>query len=171
MKRSDEKLVSRGIDREVDAEERKRLDVILSTDPDAVATDSEWRRIGDTLRHAPVRSAVPDVAVAWRDIQRAIREQGQGVEGERRIEFPSGWRMPWAAAAAALLVVGLLGWSSWRLLRPSTAPVPIATATADRVEWVVAEIPGATTMIYSDAEDDLTVIWMDVAQDRDPRDT
>ena len=83
-------------------------------------------------------------------------------------------RFRWAAGLAVLVVGTVLGLSAWRVLDGRT-PVWVMTdpveSPANRVEWVVAEIPGATTMIYTDTETDMTVIWLDVAQNVDPRDS
>ena len=78
-------------------------------------------------------------------------------------------------AAAAVLILGMLSVSMWRL---ATGRAPDAASLASggnetyrRVEWVKAELPGATTMIYTDEETDITVIWMDVAQNGEARDS
>lgn len=168
MKRSLQKLISRGLDGELSPAERAQLERALAGDPSAAKTAGGWERIGDHLRGEAGRVAVPDAAVAWQDIRREIHRQ----EPEREAAAASllTGRLRWAAAMASVCVVGLLAWSALRLTHRE-AVVADVNAPASRVAWVVAEVPGATTMIYTDRETDMTVIWLDVANHNDPRDT
>ncbi len=162
MKSSDRKLISRGLDGALTEEERMQLERLRTDHPEAGVLERQWTAIGDQVRRV---TPAPDSAVAWQDIHRAIRNLESTPD---RSPF---MRLGWAATVAALFVATLLGLSAWRLYQGS-APVWVAENTpANRVEWVVAEIPGATTMIYTDTETDMTVIWMDVAQSADPRDS
>lgn len=170
MKKSDRKLISRGLDNELDGDERKKLNQQLASDPEFSRTDAAWRKVGDRLRNEARAMHVPDVQLAWQDIQRDIR-QLEHASGES-VTAGIPWRLTWTGALATVAVIGLLGWSAWRLtLSPVLNIAAIEEANGGRVEWVESELPGATTMIYTDAETDLTIIWMDVAQDINPRDT
>lgn len=170
MKNADRKLISRGLDHRLDHDERRTLNALLATDPEAARTDKVWTQIGDHLRLESRKIPSPDPHVAWQDIRREIRKQeGDGTSAETR-GFT--WRLTWAGALASVVVIGLLGWSALRLTRSSPSEFLVAeNPIGNRVEWVETEIPGATTMIYTDTETELTVIWMDVALDVDPRDT
>jgi len=170
MKTSTQKLISRGLDRELDPQEREQLDAMLASNPDAARTSRIWELTGDQLRRDAAGIHVPDATVAWQDIRRAIRqdEPAPSIKAETGL----GFRLRWAGALASLLVIGMVGLYALRVKQDSSrADHAGAMGPASRVEWVIAEIPGSTTMIYTDMETDLTVIWMDVAQSVDPRDT
>ncbi len=170
MKRSDAQLISRGLDGELNAPERERLDDLLARDPVAAKTAQQWYAAGDAMRSTAARTQAPDPLLAWQDIRREIRRGESAGESSRSHVFSGAWMR--AGALAAFIVAGYLGWAGWQHGRQGqvvTAAVPDQPAA--RVEWVEAEIPGATTMIFTDAETDLTVIWMDLAQNNDPRDT
>lgn len=170
MKKSELELISRGLDGDLSPDERDRLEALRSRDPSARTTERQWAALGDTLRRD--RGTAPDPALAWQDIRRAIHQQA----GEADTTPAPGWsvRFRWAFALSILAVGAVLGLSvrhEWaRHTREWVAAGPEGSP-ANRVAWVVAEIPGATTMIYTDTETDMTVIWMDVAQNVDPRDS
>ncbi len=170
MKISEEHLISRGLDGALNDRERAALDALIARNPEAAARTRAWSDIGDQLRRQATATVTPDPLAAWHDIRRAIRTQAAP---EREEALAMGWsmfRLRIMGAITAVAVIGLLGWSSLRLFRGGDH-VAATSPASNRVEWVVAEIPGATTMIYTDAETDLTVIWMDLAQNVDPRDT
>jgi len=170
VNKAEKQLISRGLDGELTAGERARLEQLLAARPEARQTLDAWDRLGDQMRRDAATISVPDAAVAWVDIRRAIRQQ-EAAEPEGVYAPGLLGRLRWAGAVAALAVIGLLGWSAFRLWEKPGTPVAEWSPPANRVEWVVAGIPGATTMIYTDPETDMTVIWMDVAQEVDPRDT
>lgn len=171
MKKSELELISRGLDGDLAPDERARLEALRTRDPEARTVEQAWTSVGDAVRCD--RGTTPDPALAWQDIRRAIRQQAG--EGDATPAF--GWplRFRWASALAVLAVGAVLGLSAWRVWDDGRAPgwgmAEPDDSPANRVEWVIAEIPGATTMIYTDTETDMTVIWMDVAQNVDPRDT
>jgi len=170
MKKSDSILISRGLDNQLENAERKKLNELLAADPDSAKTEAAWRNVGDQLRREARHIPVPDSQLAWQDIRRAIRQHEETSGDAGTSGFP--WRLTWAGAFATVAVIGLLGWSAWRLTLPPAQEIAAAEDTiGSRVEWVESEMPGATTMIYTDTETDMTVIWMDVALDVDPRDT
>lgn len=171
MKKKEQMLVSRGLDSDLSDKERDQLISLLGATPDAESARQAWERIGDEVREGASRTASPDPALAWQDIRRAIQH-----EEDQAFARPAvGWRPAWVMAAAAVLILGMLSVSMWRL---ATGRAPDAASLASggnetyrRVEWVKAELPGATTMIYTDEETDITVIWMDVAQNGEARDS
>lgn len=165
MKKRDATLISRGLDADLDPSERERLEALLQADSEAAGTQRAWERLGDSLRVRSAEAPAPDPALAWQDIRRAIRL----AEDDASPIAPPVSRLRWAHALASLAIVGLFGLSAWQLWRTENRPVTYPAYS--RVEWVIPEVPGATTMIYTDEETDMTVIWMDVAQSPDPRDT
>ena len=169
MKKSDARLISRGLDGSLSPEERQRMDALLAASAEARATRQAWEALGDGVRDHAARHPAPDPALAWQDIRREIRR----LDAERQDAPDAGWlfRFRVAGAVAALVVIGILGLSAWRLLEGPGASSFAATPLSERVEWVIAEVPGASTMIYTDPETELTVIWMDIAQIHDPRDS
>jgi len=168
MKKSDKKLISRGIDSELSVNDRVQLDVLITTEPEAGKTAMVWQAIGDQLRSDVSLVSVPDPAVAWQDIRREIRQHEGTIKETPAASFG---RLGWASVFASALVVSVLGMWAWMLIRTPASMMAEHPAAANRVEWVKAEIPGATTMIYTDTETDLTVIWMDVAQNGEPHDS
>ena len=162
------KLISKGLDGELDGKERRQLQELLASDPAMRKTAQDWEKAGDELRRSTGDVPVPDSLLAWHDIRRAIRENESNTPA--KLGPASLLRLKWAGGIAAFLVVGMLALSFLHLTREGRF-LALDSLPPPRVEWVVAEIPGATTMIYTDMETDLTVIWMDVAQNVDPRDT
>jgi anti-sigma factor RsiW len=170
MKTSSAQKMSCKIDGELPEAEGARLDREIAGHPDAARTAATWVTMGELLRHEAAHTATPDPLLAWHDIRRAIRQQE--VVQEKAWHRSLYHRLRWAGGLAALAVLGVIGWGSFRLIEQRgefiARPVDFP---ASRVEWVVAEIPGATTIIFNDVETDMTVIWMDLAQNHDPRDT
>lgn len=171
MKRSTGKLLSRGMDTDLSVVERNRLEAILARDPEAARLHAAWQNAGHLLRADAARISSPDPLLAWHDIRREIRQR-------RVTPAPSfgallAGRFRWAGAMAALLMLGIMAWSTIRVARtPEALTASLNDATApSQVEWVVAEVPGATTMIFTDTENDMTVIWMDLAQNSEPHDS
>lgn len=168
MKTSTAKKLSRARDGALTPGEQERLVRETTGDAEAERVAHLWEAAGGLLREGATRTATPDPALAWQAIRREIRnKEAEPVRAAVR-GWPGGWA--WASGLAAVLVAGGLTW--WGLARErATHTVAQGVAEPDRVAWVVAEIPGATTMIYTDAETDLTVIWMELAQKAEPKDT
>lgn len=167
MKTSVHKLISRGLDGALRPDERQRLEQLRESDPSVRQTERVWMAVGEQIRSTPV--APPDAAVAWQDIRRAIRQQEADPSTDSYLFFS---RLKWTGAFAGLVLAVVLGLYARHLVQTRERTFgQVDDTPVNRVEWVVAEIPGATTMIYTDTETDLTVIWMDVAQNADPRDT
>jgi len=166
MKRNDAELISRSLDGRLSPAERAKAERLLAADPQAASAARAWQSIGDQLRMDAARVAPPDPVLAWDDIRRQIRN----AQPETSPSF-SGLPFRWAAGLASVLLIGI---ASWLYFKAEVSPVAGSTASSEavsRVEWVVAEVPGATTMIYTDAETDMTIIWMDLAQNSDARDS
>jgi anti-sigma factor RsiW len=171
MKKSEQQLISRGLDGALDESERTAFERLLAENPEAARLAERWERTGDHLRTTMAPPAIPDAAVAWQDIRREIRRQTADTKPAGATETAN-WagRMRWAGAFAAVCFLLLAGWLGYRytvdgeamFARGTTSMSPLPPAP-ERVEWVVAEVPGATTMIFTDAETEMTVIWMDLA--------
>jgi len=166
MKRSEAELISRSMDGRLSVAERAKAERLLAEDPQAAAAARIWQAIGDQLRMDAGRATAPDPVLAWQEIRREIRRN----EPEPAASwFGAGIR--WAAVLAMVAGFGLAAWSIQRHYLRSDAGVMADPDSASRVDWVKVEVPGATTMIYTDIETDMTVIWMDLAQNTDPRDS
>jgi hypothetical protein len=57
------------------------------------------------------------------------------------------------------VLVAVLGLSVVRLVTPTSTPAP-----AHAVEWVEAELPDASTLVYEDEESGVVVIWLMTAE-------
>lgn len=143
--------MSRALDGELSAAEQAELERHLAEHPESRALQAEWRRVGDLLRAEPAE--MPTAEAMWADVQRALRV----AEPEVLPAWP-GWRLKWAAALTGLALVGLGLWAAFQPLRPPglLAQEPAAPV----VEWAESELPGTSTMVYEDAENDTVVIWL-----------
>jgi anti-sigma-K factor RskA len=146
------------LDGDLAAAEAEALRRRADADPGLHRSMEDWQRIGGLLRDDPVEG-VPDPEVAWAGVRRAIRA-GAPAEG---VDVPS-WRLRWAVGAVAATVVAILALGGWRVLRLGDAPM-LARGTPAVVEWVEAELPGASPMVFEDEETGCTVIWMVVAEE------
>lgn len=176
MRKREQQLISRGLDDDLGEGERTALERLLAEKPEAARLAKNWEQTGDHLRQAMAPATIPDAAVAWQDIRREIRRQTAD-DREAGSEEAAGWqgRLRWAGAIASICILALGGWLGYRyaidgeaLFARGAPPLPPAP---ERVEWVVAEVPGATTMIFTDAETEMTVIWMDLADAGNSRDS
>lgn len=111
--------------------------------------DRAWAEIGDMLRNQAI--PVPPAEVMWNDVRREIRLSGAR-RATRKYRVLD-WNWGWLAASAVVLV--LLGFVGVRLMLP-----PDAYAALPRVEWVEAELPGSSAMVYEDEESGAVVIWL-----------
>lgn len=114
MKTTDEHLLGRWLDGELDANERVRFEAMMAADPTLREEAESLRKLGDSLRaHVTMERPVPHADFFNSQIQKRIAE----VQGaEERLQTPAApaaswlsWlRMPWAiAGAAALLTLGI----------------------------------------------------------------
>lgn len=111
--------------------------------------DRAWTEIGEMLRNQEI--PVPPAEVMWNDVRRGIRLAG-GRRPARKARVLD-WNWGWLAASAVVVV--LLGFVGVRLLMPATADAAIP-----RVEWVEAELPGSSAMVYEDEASGAVVIWL-----------
>ena len=146
--------LSRDMDGELDARAKAELDQHVAGCAGCQAAVAAWRQAGELLRTEAV--AAPPAEVMAADVLRAIRLAQP--EGE------PGWmagRMKWAGMAVGLF---LLGAALWGMLGTRMAMVEVAAnVAAPMVESAEAELPGASVMVYEDAESDTVVIWLMVA--------
>ncbi|MBW7909264.1 MAG: hypothetical protein H3C50_10185 [Kiritimatiellae bacterium] len=148
MKREKQlELLSRWRDGELPPNERARVEAARA----ALGGEAEqaWEALGEHLRAQPVPAPTPEAM--WNDVRRAIRV----AQAEPAVAVGAGGRWNWAVAALAVLFmvgVGLFGVRIW--LAPS------AEAAMPRVEWVEAELPGSSAMVYEDEASGAVVIWL-----------
>lgn len=145
-----EQLVSRAMDGEVDAAERAALDHHLSACAACRARAALWAEAGRMLREESV--AAPPAEVMWNDVRRAIRQGAPALRDEPGLL----WRLRWAGASIAAVVVLLAGLVA---LRPHGA-----MASAPAVEWAETGLPGANTMVMENEETGAIVIWVMTAE-------
>jgi anti-sigma factor RsiW len=157
--KTNEKLLSRALDSACTEKQRTAVEARLSDDPEARRTQEVWSQVGDRLRAMPVPPV--DEELAWQAVRREIRAlPAQGDATPARFQPRFAWAMAMGVVMFAVVTVLVIrqdqaGWGGLVAVEPSI----------DQVEWVEAEIPGATTMVFADASTGLTVIWMDVEND------
>ena len=150
-KRNLEEWVSQALDGELNQDELDKVQRLMARDPHASACRAAWARQGDLLRNLPA-PAGPNPALVWERVQAEL-----ALPVPAPIVFPR--RMIYAAAAALVLVAGT--WS-WLGSRDATSPVFAGNpAEANVVEYVEAELPNHSPVVYVDAESGATVIWME----------
>lgn len=108
-----------------------------------------WTEVGELLRNQAI--PVPPAEVVWNNVRRELR-QISGRRPERKVSVFD-WNWGWLAASAIVLM--LLGFVGVRLMLPTTADAAIP-----RVEWVEAELPGSSAMVYEDEASGAVVIWL-----------
>lgn len=148
--------MSRAMDGELPAADQALLDRHVAGCPECRAAQAAWRQAGERLRAEPV--VIPPAEVMWNDVRRAIRSAGAEPAPE-----VSGWRLKWAFAGVGAALLGLGLWGAWQAAAPRGAGVASVPAEP-AVEWAEAELPGASTMVYEDAEHDTVVIWLMTAE-------
>ncbi|HMP77217.1 MAG TPA: hypothetical protein PKE12_13050 [Kiritimatiellia bacterium] len=113
--------------------------------------EASWKALGDHLRSESIPT--PPAEVMWNDVRRAIHQ----LRDDRRSHLHAAgrFRWDWAALAATAIFMLALGFFSLRITMPSAA-----YADPARVEWVEAELPGSTAMVYEDESSGAVVIWL-----------
>ncbi len=139
--------LSRQRDGELDAARAARLE----HEPSATRAEAErvWSELGEHLRSQPVPAPTPEAM--WNDVRRGIRL----AQAEREPATHAGGRWSWAVAMVAvlfMLAVGIFGVRMWM--------APTVEAAIPRVEWVEAELPGSSAMVYEDEASGAVVIWL-----------
>ena len=150
-----EELLSRAMDGELPAAELREFEAHLGSCPRCAALRDEWARYSALLREpvAPVQTA----EAMWADVQRAIRRQREDGREEASV---FGWRLRWAGVIIALVLLGAYGVGLG--LRKQSARV-VESAAAGKpaeVEFVETDVPGASALVYEDAETGWMVIWV-----------
>lgn len=126
------------------------------------ALEQAWREQGRLLRHStPAQAPTPEAA--WMDVQRALRAARPSPAADARGSW-AGWLWQPAAALAVLAAVGL----ALYMARPRPARVLAAAPRAPaRVEYVETSLPGASPVVFEDADAGLTVIWVMTADQQE----
>lgn len=153
-----EEWISRDLDGTLPPDQQAELRAIEAADPSLAVLRDHWKRLGTALREQPVRG-MPDPALAWQDVRRAIRIAGAQDRKERE---SFGWRLGWAGAAlaTALLVFVMMG------SRRTGSPAELARSVPLRgveVEFVETDLPDASPMVYQDEESGWTIVWVAAA--------
>jgi predicted anti-sigma-YlaC factor YlaD len=147
-----EEWLSRSLDGELPADQRQALDEHLAACPSCRALQAEWSGFATLMRDQEI-PAMQTPEAAWADVQRAIRLQGEARRDEGAGVF--GWRLRWAGVSIAAVLLGISALGLWRANRVG----PDMTQAVE-VEFVETDIPGASPMVYQDAETGWTVIWV-----------
>ena len=152
-----EEWLSRALDGELPADQRQALDEHLAACPQCRALQQEWASFATFMRGQKIESAQPPEA-AWADVQRAIRLQGER-RGEDAVGV-FGWRLQWAGAMIVAVLLGISALGMWRLNHGSPVTAQAADESTTEVEFVETDVPGASPMVYQDADSGWTVIWV-----------
>ncbi len=112
-------------------------------------SERAWRALGDHLRAQAVPT--PPAEVMWNDVRREIHREAQDHWVHQHLRR----RWDWTAVAASVVFIVALGYFGIKI----TNPVP-AHANPARVEWVRAELPGASALVYEDGSTGVVVIWL-----------
>lgn len=150
--RKAQQWLSQALDGELDAARKTRLNEHLAICPACRSVQAAWQDATARLRADSM--AVPSAEVMWADVRRAIHQA--------QLEPVPAWtqgRLRWAAAVVGLVLLGL---GVWGTLQPAGLDQVARGAVAAEpvVEWAEAELPGASTLVYEDAETDTVVIWL-----------
>lgn len=153
-----EELLSRGLDGELSPAERGELDRLLAVDPELKKLEGEWTSYAEALRAQPVPAAATSAEAAWADVQRAIR-----LDSSRNEPVETGvfrWRLGWAGAIIALVLLGFSTIALRQVLTPAPQEEQAGLNKDVQVEFVESDLPGASPMVYEDVETGWTVIWV-----------
>ena len=152
-----EELLSRAMDGELSPDERAALDAHIAVCPGCRALRDEWSQFGAYMRQEkaePVQTA----EALWADVQRTIRLQGNRQADADDVPV-FGWRLRWAGAMVVAVLLGVSGVGLWRANKPVIETARNVEQGAE-VEFVETDVPGASPMVYQDAETGWTVIWV-----------
>jgi anti-sigma factor RsiW len=150
-----ERLLSKALDGAADPREQAALEAHLAACPHCAALREEWLRYRAFLQE-PVAPAQTAEAL-WADVQRAIRLQGDRSDEDAPV---FGWRLRWAGAIIAVVLLGAYGVGLGLRQQAGRVVEAAASDKAAQVEFVETDVPGASPLVYEDAETGLTVIWV-----------
>lgn len=168
-----EQTVSRYIDGELSRGAADRVRESLQHDDELQAAEKEW----DTIRTLLCSQPIPPIQTseaAWADIQRELRRaEGDGREGWPVFDS----RFKWATGMMTTILLAGVVWfvSNWEARNPKVAALENqgdantvdAIGGAVEVEWVEAELPGSTSIVFQDEDTGVTVIWLVEANDQE----
>jgi len=143
-----QKRLSLALDGEIRPGDRAELERHLAGCPHCRAARDAWAESARLLR-ASVALA-PPAEVMWNDVRRAIHAAEPVAEARPGLL----WRLRWAGASIAAVVVAFAGLTVLR------HPGAVAAASAPAVEWAETGLPGANTMVMEDPETGAVVIWV-----------
>ena len=146
------KWLSQALDGELDDRSRVQLEQHVAACPSCQEVRAAWAKTGEMLRSEVVEA--PSAEVMWSDVQRALRLAQAEPE-----QATASWRLKWAAAFVGLALLGMGLWGTLHSVRPGNPALP-RVDQQPTVEWAEAELPGTSTMVYEDAENDTVVIWL-----------
>lgn len=149
-------LISRAMDGELPERQRAELEAWLAAHPEDRELAEQWKRIGALAREASVALPVPDEALAWQDIRRAIRTAAPEAESSPFFR----WRLAWAAGMVATVCALLLAGSVWNGRRTAQMLAKLDAGGPAQIEWAETDVPGASTMVYQDEDSGVTVVWL-----------
>lgn len=146
--------ISADLDGELSPREKALLEAHLAGCATCRRMREKWGQFGIRMRTAPAPAA-PSSEAAWEDIRRTIRT----IPRERRIIDASwvfGPGLKWAVAALLVIALGagIFG------VRPRGRSLQAEAPPAAEVELVETGLPGASPMVYEDAESGWMVIWI-----------
>jgi hypothetical protein len=147
-----ERLLSRHMDGELDAEQAAGLQNHLEACPQCAETRDAWAGYSG-LMHSVAQSVHSDTDALWADVAGKLGDQ---------VSAPVKTVVPWpfnAKALTALAAVVILSVSVY-MGRSSISPDEATFAQASAVEYFETDLPGASPMLYIDAEVGWTVVWV-----------
>ncbi len=157
-----QRRLSQARDGALPAKAQESLKAHVDGCPDCRAFETRIARVGAWLQDRPVPQA-PDPAIAWREIQRTLREPAPLPMPPRWAWWASPqWRLAGALAAAAVLLVALMLPRAHQPTSPTPPETPAVAESqpATRVLHLSTGLAGASTMVYEDASTGWTVIWV-----------
>ena len=147
-----ERLLSQHMDGELDAEQAAGLQSHLEACPHCAETRDAWAGYRG-LMHSIAPSVASDTGALWADIAGKLGDQ---------VSAPVKTVVPWPFSAKALtaLAAVIVISASIYMGRRAISPDEAALAQASAVEYFETDLPGASPMLYIDADVGWTVVWV-----------
>ena len=155
-----EKLLSRYLDGDISRAGARKVETWMEEDDSLRKTREEYEALGDLLRQGGAVDECPSAERMWQDVRRSIRNLEPDAGPAQPAVFGS--RVRWATAMVMVLFAALGAWVVLRAPEPGSGMDRVEAA---EVEWVETDLPGASTMVYRDADTEMTVIWLLDAND------